>query len=193
MSIPLTPQLVLSAYERGIFPMADPDGEIEWFSPPRRAIIEPTRFHAPRSLRQIYRRRRFEVAVNRDFEAVIRASADRPEGTWISPEIVRVYTELHELGFAHSVEAWSQGELAGGLYGVALSGAFFGESMFHRVSNASKLALVFLMERMLERGMVLLDCQFTTLHLLQFGTREVTRREYLRRLSAALASPCQFE
>jgi leucyl/phenylalanyl-tRNA--protein transferase len=172
--------------------MADPEGEIEWFSPPRRAIIEPAAFHVPRSLRQTYRQKRFELCIDRDFPRVVAACAERPDGTWISREIIRVYTELHRLGFAHSVETWQGAELAGGLYGVSLGGAFFGESMFHRASNASKVALVCLVERMRQRGMVLLDCQFMTEHLRQFGTIEITRRAYLRRLAAALAIPSHF-
>ena len=192
MSIPLTPQMVLAAYEQGIFPMADEDGEVRWFSPPRRAIIEPERFHAPRSLRQVYRQQRFDVQVNHDFAAVMQHCADRPEGTWISAEILRVYTELHRYGYAHSVEAWKDDRLVGGLYGVSLGGAFFGESMFHLATNASKVTLLFLVERMVALGMRLLDCQFMTEHLKQFGTIEITRREYLRRLKAALPLPISF-
>jgi len=188
----LAPHLLLEAYRLGIFPMADEDGEIRWFSPDPRAIIELDRFHVPRTLRQVYRQRRFEVCVDTAFERVIRACADRPEPTWISPEIIQAYTRLHRLGHAHSVESWQGGCLVGGLYGVALGGAFFGESMFHRVTDASKVALMALVERLTQRGFCLLDVQFHTPHLARFGTGEIPRAEYLRRLRQAVLKPCRF-
>ncbi|MCK6484871.1 MAG: leucyl/phenylalanyl-tRNA--protein transferase [Gemmatimonadaceae bacterium] len=194
--VPFTPDLeptrLLTAYANGIFPM-DVDGELCWFSPDPRAILPLDAFHVPRTLRQVVRQGRFEIRVDGDFAAVILACAERPiEQTWISEEIVAAYTRLHELGFAHSVEAWRDGELAGGLYGVALGGAFFGESMFHRRRDASKAALVALVERMKARGFSLLDVQWPTPHLRRFGVIEVPRREYLRRLRAALLLKCDF-
>ena len=188
----LAPHLLLEAYRLGIFPMADEDGQIRWFSPDPRAIIELDRFHVPRTLRQVYRQGRFDVRVDTAFERVIRACADRPEPTWISSEIIEAYTCLHSLGHAHSVESWQGDCLAGGLYGVALGGAFFGESMFHRITDASKVALVALVERLTQRGFCLLDVQFHTPHLARFGVREVARAEYLQRLQRAVLQPCRF-
>jgi leucyl/phenylalanyl-tRNA--protein transferase len=188
----LAPHLLLEAYRLGIFPMADEDGRIRWFSPDPRAIIDLDRFHVPRTLRQVYRQRRFEVRVDTAFERVIRACADRPEPTWISPEIIHAYTRLHGLGHAHSVESWQMGHLVGGLYGVALGGAFFGESMFHHIADASKVALVALVERLTQRGFFLLDVQFHTPHLARFGAREIPRAEYLQRLQQAVLQPRRF-
>mgnify|MGYP000644122982 CR=1 FL=1 len=184
-SPPLTPELLVRAYASGAFPM-DVEGRIRWFSPDPRAILPLGSFHASRTLMQLYRSGRFEIRLNTAFREVMEACADRPEGTWISPEIIRAYVELHRLGLAHSFEAWRDGELAGGLYGVALRGAFFGESMFHRRTDASKVALVALVERMRRRGLTLLDVQFLTPHLQRFGAREIPRAAYLRRLRAAL-------
>jgi leucyl/phenylalanyl-tRNA--protein transferase len=188
----LTPQLVLHAYQVGAFPMADPDGEIGWYSPDPRCIFPLERFHVPRTVRQAIARTIFKVRVNTAFDQVIAACADRPEGTWISDDIVLVYRALHRRGYAHSVECWQGAELAGGLYGVALGGAFFGESMFTRISNASKVALVALVDRLRARGFVLLDTQWITPHLARFGAVEIPRREYLRRLRAAFALACRF-
>jgi leucyl/phenylalanyl-tRNA--protein transferase len=192
MSEPITPELILKGYCIGVFPMADWDGSIYWYSPDRRCILEFDRFRVPRSLRQTIRRGTFEIRVNTAFDEVIAACADRPEGTWISPQITRLYRELHRRGFVHSVETWRKGKLAGGLYGVAMGGAFFGESMFYRVSNASKVALVALIDRLRQRGFVLVDTQWSTPHLLRFGAVEITREEYLRRLSDALRLTCTF-
>lgn len=188
----LTPQLVLQAYRAGVFPMADPDGEIGWYSPDPRCIFPLDRFHVPRTVRQAVQRGTFEVRFNTSFDEVIAACADRPEGTWISDKIMAVYRTLHRRGYAHSVESCQGGTLAGGLYGVAIGGAFFGESMFTRVSSASKVALVALVERLRARGFGLLDTQWSTPHLARFGAVEIPRREYLRRLRAALALPCRF-
>jgi leucyl/phenylalanyl-tRNA--protein transferase len=146
----------------------------------------------PRSLRPVLRQRKFDIRADTAFNEVIRACADRTEGTWISDEVIDVYSELHRRGYAHSVEAWQDRKLVGGLYGVTLGGAFFGESMFHRVPDASKVALVALMERLKERGFALVDTQWSTPHLLRFGAIEIPRREYLRRLEQALALPRQF-
>jgi len=192
MNAELTPVLLLNAYAQGIFPMADDDGQIYWFSPDPRAIIELDRFHVPRTLRQVYRQGKFELTVDRAFAEVVDGCAGRDEGTWISPEIREAYLELHRLGFAHSVEAWQEHELAGGLYGVAMGGAFFGESMFYRVSDASKVALVHLVERMKDRGFTLLDVQFSTEHLDRFNCTEIPRAEYLERLDTALTQNCQL-
>lgn len=187
----LPPQLLIAAYLQGVFPMGV-DGRIEWFSPDPRAILPLDGFRIPRTLRQLLRQGRFELRINTVFKQVMLACTEREEGTWITPEIVRAYVELHRLGLAHSVEAWKDGELAGGLYGVAIGGAFFGESMFHRVRDASKVALAALVERMRTRGYALLDVQFTTAHLARFGVVEIPRDEYLRRLAEAVALRCEF-
>ena len=188
--------LLLSAYANGWFPMAVGEGEIRWFSPDPRGIFPLDGFHIPRRLARVMRRGRFTIHINRNFEEVIRncAVADRADdgGTWIDREIFDSYCALHEAGFAHSVEAWHDGELAGGLYGVALGGAFFGESMFHRATDASKVALVALVERLRDRGFTLLDTQWTTEHLEQFGATDIPRREYLRLLGDAVRKRCSF-
>jgi leucyl/phenylalanyl-tRNA---protein transferase len=188
----LPPDLLMAAYARGIFPM-DVDGEIEWFSPDPRAILPLDQLRISRTLARMCRRGAFEIRLNTVFLEVMRRCGEREEGTWISPEIIEGYCELHRLGLAHSVESWQGGALAGGLYGVSLGGAFFGESMFHRVRDASKVALVALVERLHQRGFTLLDVQFMTEHLRQFGAVEIRRREYLRRLAPALALRCSFE
>jgi leucyl/phenylalanyl-tRNA--protein transferase len=192
MELDLTPEIVLHGYELGVFPMADRDGELYWYSPDPRSIFEYERFRVPRSLRPIIRQEKFEIRVDKAFDQVIHACADRAEGTWISPELIAVYSELHRLGHAHSVESWQDGKLTGGLYGMAIGGAFFGESMFHRVADASKVALVALVQRLKERGFALIDTQWSTPHLERFGVIEIPRKEYLRRLSRALALSCQF-
>lgn len=190
----LTPETLLTAYASGIFPMAvNKRGDIRWFSPDPRALIPlDERFHVSHGLRRALKKNPFEVTVDRDFEAVIRACSTAHGETWISKGIIRGYCELHELGFAHSVETRLDGELVGGLYGVHLRGAFFGESMFHRAPDASKIALVALVERMRAKGFVLLDTQWTTPHLLQFGTYEIPRADYLALLGEALKRDCQF-
>jgi leucyl/phenylalanyl-tRNA--protein transferase len=189
----LTPELLIRAYCSGVFPMADRrDGPIRWYAPDPRAVIPLDAFHVPRSLRRTIARGVFDVEVNTDFPAVMRGCAGRPE-TWISEEIIRAYTELHRLGLAHSVETWRQGRLVGGVYGVALGGAFFGESMFSRETDASKVALVAVLERLRERGFTLMDVQYQTPHLARFGAVEIARREYERRLAAALRIACRFD
>jgi len=172
----------------------EPDGKIGWFSPDPRAIIPlDDGFHIPHGLRRALKKNRFTVTADRDFERVMRACADRnKDGTWISEEIVESYCELHRHGFAHSVETRLDGKLVGGSYGVHIGGAFFGESMFHRETDASKVALVALVERLRERGFALLDTQWQTPHLARFGTREIPRRDYLRRLKKAVALDCAF-
>lgn len=188
----IDPDFLLMAYCSGFFPMADPKtGEIGWFSPDPRAIFELEEFHVPRSLRMTVKKNLFEIRVNTRFEQVMRECARREE-TWISEDIVRSYVELHRLGFAHSVESWSGGALVGGLYGVAIGGAFFGESMFSRQKDASKVALVYLVERMKARGFELLDTQWITPHLKMLGAKEMTREEYLERLKRAIKKKCTF-
>jgi leucyl/phenylalanyl-tRNA--protein transferase len=190
----LDPVLLVAAYRQGVFPMAVEDGTIAWFSPDPRGVIPLDTFHVPSRLARVVRRGTFTIRIDHDFERVIRACADRGEvpSTWISEEIVASYVELARLGLAHSVEAWQDGELAGGLYGVHIGGAFFGESMFHRVTDASKVALVALVERLRARGFTLLDTQWITPHLQRFGAVEIPRRQYLRRLADAIARPCRF-
>jgi leucyl/phenylalanyl-tRNA--protein transferase len=190
----LEPELVLNAYRRGIFPMAVGErGRIGWFSPDPRAVIPlDERFHIPHGLRRVWQRKKFEITFDTDFPAVVHECAQRKEGTWISPGISKCYCQLHQLGHAHSVEARLEGKLVGGLYGVAQEGAFFGESMFHRATDASKVALVALVERLRASGFVLLDTQWTTPHLQQFGTFEIPRTEYLWRLEHALKLECKF-
>jgi leucyl/phenylalanyl-tRNA--protein transferase len=189
----IDPALLVRAYREGIFPMALDDGEIGWFSPDPRGVIPLETFHVPARLARVVRSARFEIRIDTAFEAVMRACAERPnDGTWISEEIVESYLALHRLGLAHSVEVWRQGDLVGGLYGVSLGGAFFGESMFHRETDASKVALVALVERLKRRGFTLLDTQWVTEHLEQFGATEIPREEYLRRLAMALRRDCVF-
>lgn len=188
----LAPNNLLAAYAIGIFPMADDEGDIGWYAPDPRAVLELDTFRVSRSLRALRQRDAFDVTVDQSFGEVIEACAERSEGTWISLEIREAYGELHRAGFAHSVEAWKDGQLAGGLYGVALGGAFFGESMFHRVTDASKLALVALVERIRDRGYLLLDVQFMTDHLRRFGAAEIPRAVYEHRLKVAIKKPCRF-
>jgi leucyl/phenylalanyl-tRNA--protein transferase len=189
----LDPALLVRAYREGIFPMAVEGGEIAWFSPDPRGVIPLEGFHLPARLARVIRSGRFETVIDRDFEGVMRACALRPgEGTWISEEIVQSYLTLHRLGIAHSVEVWRENRLAGGLYGVHLGGAFFGESMFHRETDASKVALASLVDRLTRKGFQLLDVQWLTPHLAQFGAIEISRRQYLARLRQALEVECAF-
>ncbi len=183
----LTPGVVLQGYRMGIFPMANPrhSDAIGWYAPDPRAILPLDSFHVPTNLAKLVDREVFDVTSDTAFETVMRACADRAT-TWISEEIIRVYTRLHEMGYAHSVECRRDGELAGGLYGVAIGGAFFGESMFFRVSNASKVALVHLVRRLRRGGYSLLDTQYSTPHLEQFGVVEIPRDRYERLLDSAL-------
>ncbi|EWY40114.1 leucyl/phenylalanyl-tRNA--protein transferase [Skermanella stibiiresistens SB22] len=187
----LTAQLLLRAYAAGIFPMAESaeSDELYWFDPEQRGILPLDRMHVPKRLRRTVRAQRFEIRIDHDFHGVIRgcaeATGDRPK-TWINSEIIRLYGVLYDLGFAHSVEAWRDDRLVGGLYGVALGGAFFGESMFSRETDASKVALVHLVARLRHNGFTLLDTQFVTEHLSQFGTVEIPRSSYRAQLSHAL-------
>jgi leucyl/phenylalanyl-tRNA--protein transferase len=174
--------------------MAMEDGAIGWFSPDPRGVLPLDRFHLSRRLARVVQQRRFEMAFDRDFERVMRACADRPgEGTWISQEIRDSYLALHRLGLAHSVEAWQNDRLAGGLYGVHLGGAFFGESMFHHVTDASKVALVSLVDLLVRQGFLLLDIQWVTPHLEQFGAIEIPRKAYLPQLRRAIAKDCAWK
>ncbi|MBU0638305.1 MAG: leucyl/phenylalanyl-tRNA--protein transferase [Planctomycetes bacterium] len=192
MDAEITPQMVLLGYREGVFPMADQDGAILWFSPDPRCILEFDRFHVSRSLRQALRRGEFEIRLNTAFERVITACADRAEGTWISRRIMTWCRALHAWGFAHSVETWRAGRLVGGLYGLSIGGAFFGESMFHRERDASKVALVALMRHLRGRGFALVDTQWPTPHLLKLGAVLIPRAEYMKRLAAAVRRPCSF-
>jgi leucyl/phenylalanyl-tRNA--protein transferase len=190
-------ELLLSAYASGWFPMAVDGGEIRWFSPDPRGIIPLETFHMPRRLARVIRKGVFRIEIDRAFESVMRACAEAERdaddpGTWISDEIVRSYCALHERGVAHSVETWQGDRLVGGLYGVALGGAFFGESMFHRETDASKVALVALVQRLRARGYTLLDTQWVTEHLEQFGAIEISRSRYVRLLDASLRKDCTF-
>ena len=177
--------LLLSAYAQGVFPMGMPDGEIGWFSPDPRGIIPLETFHVPHGLAKTLKRQPFEVRIDTAFAEVIRACAKR-DNTWIDDEILASFDALHRAGHAHSVEAWREDRLAGGLYGVALGGAFFGESMFHNETDASKVALHALVQHLRERRFVLLDTQWITPHLATFGAVEIPRREYLHRLKQAI-------
>ena len=187
----IDPEVLLQGYRLGVFPMAMEDGEIEWFSPDPRAILPFKEFHVPQTLERVARKKTFEIRVDVSFTEVMRECAQRPE-TWISEEIIESYTRLHQLGHAHSVEAWQNGRLAGGLYGVTIGGAFFGESMFHHVRDASKIALVGLVERLHERRFVLLDTQWLTPHLVKFGAIEIPRPQYLHLLNQAVNLPRSF-
>ena len=195
MRVAFNTETVIAAYRQGIFPMAmNERGGIGWFSPDPRAIIPlDERFHIPHGLQRTLRKGRFTLTANRDFPAVISACSTAHGETWISDDIIRVYTNLHRIGHAHSVEVWLDDKLAGGLYGVHLGGAFFGESMFHRETDASKVALVWLVERLRARGFSLLDTQWTTPHLIRFGAHEIPRSAYLHLLEAALERACTFE
>src|SRR6266700_2144367 len=183
----LTPEGVELAYRHGIFPMADErSDDVLWFRPDPRAIIPLDGLHVSRSLARTIRRALFEIRIDTDFEGVMRGCADRPEGSWISERFIEVYGVLHRAGKAHSVEAWRDRRLVGGVYGLALGGAFMAESMFHRETDASKVALAALTSRLRERGFILLDVQYVTPHLASLGAVEISRREYERRLSEAL-------
>jgi leucyl/phenylalanyl-tRNA--protein transferase len=191
----LSPHILLNAYSQGIFPMADEDGSIYWYDPDPRAILPLDSFHTPRSLARRIRKGGFEVRVDTAFREVITACAapaPEREQTWISAEFIKAYTELHELGFAHSVETWIDDKLAGGLYGVTLGGLFAGESMFSRETDTSKIALVYLVERLRQSDFCLLDVQFMTPHLKRFGAVEILRAEYKIRLVQALTVEAQF-
>jgi leucyl/phenylalanyl-tRNA---protein transferase len=186
----LSPQLLLQAYTSGSFPMADPeeDNQIYWHTPVMRGIIPlDERFHVSKNLMRLYRKKTFSVYINRNFETVIRKCQElRSDDTWISEEIVDAYLGLHEHGYAHSFEAYQNGELVGGLYGVSIGKAFFGESMFHTVTDASKICLVYLVEFLRDNDFQLLDTQYLNPHIEQFGAYEIPLKEYMRLLNKAL-------
>ena len=194
----LTPELLLRAYAMGVFPMAEDreDPELFWVDPRMRGIIPIDSFHVPRRLRRVLRSDRFKVTFDSDFDAVIEGCATatslRPR-TWINDRIITLYTTLFHMGHAHSVECWLDGELAGGLYGVSMPGAFFGESMFNRHVDASKVALAHLVLRLRSAGLTLLDAQFITKHLRRFGAQEISRDAYRKQLAAALKSKVEFK
>lgn len=189
----LTIERLLMAYSMGIFPWYSDDSPILWWSPDPRLLLFPDKFNVSRSLRQTIRKGIYSVTFDTAFEQVIRncASARRSgeDGTWITEDMIAAYCGLHDAGFAHSVETRQEGELVGGLYGVALGSAFFGESMFALRSNASKVALECLSKRLVERGFLFIDCQVTTAHLLSLGAKEVPRAEFLAMLKKALERP----
>ncbi|MEM1441166.1 MAG: leucyl/phenylalanyl-tRNA--protein transferase [Verrucomicrobiota bacterium] len=188
----IRPAVLIAAYRGGMFPMAmDNRGEIGWFSPDPRGVIPLEKFHIPHGLKRTLKKDLFEIRVDTAFSDVMRGCAER-RTTWISEEIITSYEKLFELGYAHSVECWQDGELAGGLYGIAIGGAFFGESMFSKVTDASKVALVSLVERLRKRRFQLLDTQWTTDHLSRFGCCEIPRYEYLRQLNQALLVTTRF-
>ncbi len=188
----ITPEFLLMAYRHGFFPMADSrSGPIGWYSPDPRAILPLDAFNVSRSLRRTLRKQVFDIRVNTAFDEVIRGCANRPE-TWISEEIIALYRVLHTKGFAHCVESWREGRLVGGLYGVALGAAFFGESMFSLEPDSSKVALAWLVDHLRARGYRLLDTQFMNEHIRQFGAIEISRPEYLARLAEALEMEVVF-
>jgi leucyl/phenylalanyl-tRNA--protein transferase len=185
-------EFLLTAYCNGYFPMADPDtGEIGWYAPDPRTIFNLNEFKIPRSLKLTIKKHVFDIRINQQFENVMRGCAERTE-TWISETIIQSYVALHRMGFGHSVESWRDGKLVGGLYGVAIGGAFFGESMFSRERDASKVALTYLVERLRERKYSFLDTQYLTPHLVRFGAKEIPRDDYLNRLEQALQQHCTF-
>ncbi|MEM9249147.1 MAG: leucyl/phenylalanyl-tRNA--protein transferase [Pseudomonadota bacterium] len=190
---PLTPETLLRAYAIGVFPMAeDRDStDIFWVDPRRRGILPLDGFHISRSLRRRLRQHPFEISTDTDFDGVVGGCADRPE-TWINAQITDLYSALFEMGFAHSLEIWDGTELAGGVYGVALGGAFFGESMFSRRRDASKIALAYLVDRLRLAGFSLFDTQFVTDHLRSLGGQEISRAQYHRRLNTALTQAADF-
>jgi leucyl/phenylalanyl-tRNA---protein transferase len=187
----LTPELVLYAYRNGYFPMAEEDGSVYWHCPDPRAIIPLEGVKVSRSLAKIVTKNVFDVRFNTAFGAVIRACSERDE-TWISQDIIEIYTQLHDTGYAHSVEAWLDGQLVGGLYGIAIGSAFFGESMFSTVSNASKVAYVHCTNRLRERGFTLLDSQYINPHMESLGAVLIAKSQYYTLLRKALRHERSF-
>jgi leucyl/phenylalanyl-tRNA--protein transferase len=188
----LKPRRLLDAYRRGVFPWYDTGFPVHWWSPDPRGIIELDGLHISRRLRRTIGSGKFSLTINRDFVGVMRGCADRPEGTWITEEMVEAYTALHLLGHAHSVEAWHDGQLAGGLYGVAVDGLFAGESMFTRVTDASKVTLAYVVDRLNERGFTLFDVQMVGDHTARMGAVNISRAEYLSRLREASKVRAEF-
>lgn len=192
MHYPFTPELVLAAYTQAIFPMGHDDNIIRWYSPDPRCIFDLNDFHVPKRLARTIRQGKFDVRIDTAWDEVMRHCANTHGDTWITEDIVRVYTQLFEMGNAHSVEAFLGDVLVGGLYGVSIGGAFMGESMFHLETDASKVCLVALVERMRERGFILLDSQYMTGHLNTFNAKNISKSEYLERLERALKLDCKF-
>ena len=188
----LKPKRLLAAYSQGVFPMYDEGEPICWWSPDPRAVIELDQLHISRRLRRTIRSGKFTLTLNQDFSAIMRACGEREESTWINSEMLRAYQRLHELGHAHSVEVWHEGSLAGGVYGVSLGGLFAGESMFYRVRDASKVALVFLFERLKACGFELFDTQIINDHTASLGAKEIPRSEYLPRLAKVIHKPVRL-
>ncbi len=187
----LRPERLLEAYRHGIFPWYEEDQPILWWSPDPRAVLFPDKLHVPRSLDKTIRRGHFTVTLDTCFqEVMIQCAGPRPQypegGTWITPEMIEAYTRLHELGHAHSIETWQEGNLVGGLYGVAISGAFFGESMFSRATDASKVALVSLIRQLQTWGFQIFDCQQASPHVMRLGAEEIPRRAFIEHLTAAM-------
>jgi leucyl/phenylalanyl-tRNA--protein transferase len=189
----LRPETLLTAYRRGVFPWYEEGLPVCWWSPDPRAILPLDNLHVSRRLARTIRSGRFEVTFDRDFAGVIRGCADRAEGTWITGDMITAYEALHALGYAHSVETWRDGRLAGGVYGVAVGGLFSAESMFYRDTDASKVALAGLVARLREQGYVLLDLQMLTEHTARLGAVEVPRREYTARLAEAIGLKVTFQ
>ncbi|MEW6090444.1 MAG: leucyl/phenylalanyl-tRNA--protein transferase [Pseudomonadota bacterium] len=190
-------EMLLRAYAYGVFPMAESrdDPELYWIDPERRGILPLDKFHVPKRLARTIRRQPFDIRIDTAFRDVMLGCAEAApgrDGTWINERILALYCELNERGRAHSVECWREGKLVGGLYGVSLGAAFFGESMFSRETDASKVALVYLVARLIRGGYLLLDTQFVTTHLAQFGAVEISREEYRSRLSRATAQRASF-
>ncbi len=188
----LSPARLLTAYRSGIFPWYGKDQPVLWWSPDPRMVLFPAEFRVPRSLAKRLRRRDYEIRTDTAFETVMRACAaprDGDAGTWITPDMVAAYCELHRLGHAHCVETWIDGELAGGLYGIALGRAFYGESMFTRAPDASKIALAHLVRQLTRWQFGMIDCQMNTAHLARFGAREIPRGEFSRRLTELVNYP----
>ena len=184
---------LLEAYARGIFPWFNAGDPIIWWSPEPRAIFDLRDFHVPRRLAATIKQNKFRVTADTQFRAVMEGcAADREEGTWVTAEMIDAYTEMHERGHAHSLEVWLGDDLVGGIYGIAIGGFFAGESMFHRVRDASKVALVSLLTRLRDRGFELFDTQILNDHTEQFGAFEIPRSEYLRRLAVAIRKPAAF-
>ena len=185
MTDAITPWVIRYGYEQGAFPMTLEDGEVGWFRPRRRCLFPIEGIHVSRSLERTIRKGAYEVRFDTEFEAVMRGCL-RPEGNWISEEFIRVYTQIHREGWAHCAETWCDGELVGGTYGIALGGCFCAESMFHRATNASKVALAAMVDRCRELGFTLFDAQIMNPHLASLGAYEIGEREYARKLRDAL-------
>jgi len=190
----LTPEILLQAYRSGIFPMAPSrdSTELNWYDPDPRGVLPIAELHVPKKLQRTIKKRPYRITFDKAFEGVMRGCADVRPDTWINDSIIKLYTALHKQGYAHSAEAWQEGKLVGGVYGISMGGAFFGESMFSTATDASKIALVYLVARLWKHGFELFDTQFTNEHIKQFGVYEIPRYEYHRRLKKALAKPDQW-